>query len=372
MAKSTELAEPAASPVAAPPAPTKVQRFLALDAYRGLIMLTLVSHGFGFGGLKNHPLYGAIARQFDHVPWEGAVFWDMVQPAFMFIVGAAMPFALAIRRQQGATFASNARHVAVRALKLILLSQVLIAVSGNQLRFQLVNVLSQIAFTYFLTFWILQLRWRWQAAAAAALLAFHSALFFLFPGPEGAFSRESNIGAVLDKALLGYNYSGYYVTINFVSSTVTTLFGAWTGLLLMGSRTNRWKAQILAAATAAAFLLSFALMPLIPNVKRIWTVTFTLYSAGWVLLMMLLIFLIVEALQFRRWTFPLLVIGMNSIFIYSVHMVLTGWLDRALKVFTGGFAFIGDLAPVAQACAVLAAMWYLNYWLYRRKIFLKV
>jgi predicted acyltransferase len=372
MAKSAAAVEPAASREPSPAAPAKVQRFLALDAYRGLIMLMLVSHGFGFGELKNHPVYGAVARQFDHVAWEGAVFWDMVQPAFMFIVGAAMPFALAIRRQQGASFSATARHVAARALKLILLSQILIAVSSNRLEFQLINVLSQIAFTYFLTFWILQLRWRWQAAAAAGLLILHSALFFLFPGPDGPFSREGNIGAVIDKALLGYNYSGYYVTINFLTSTVTTLAGAWTGLLLMSSRSNRRKALWLAAAAAAAFLMSAALEPFIPNVKRIWTATFTLFSAGWVLLMMLALFLICEVLQWRRWTFPLVVIGMNSIFIYSVHMVLTGWLDRSIRVFTGGFTFIGDLAPVAQACAVLAAMWYLNYWLYRRKIFLKV
>ncbi|MCP5113055.1 MAG: hypothetical protein GY953_19680, partial [bacterium] len=53
----------------------KVERYLALDAYRGLIMLMLVSYGFGFGELKDHPVYGVIASQFAHVPWEGAVFW---------------------------------------------------------------------------------------------------------------------------------------------------------------------------------------------------------------------------------------------------------------------------------------------------------
>jgi predicted acyltransferase len=372
MAQATAMAGPVPVSGLSPAPGAKIPRFLALDAYRGLIMLMLVSHGFGFGELKNHPVYGVIARQFDHVPWEGAVFWDMVQPAFMFIVGAAMPFALAIRRQQGASFASTARHVAVRALKLILLSQILIAISSNRLQFQLINVLSQIAFTYLLTFWILQLRWRWQAAAAAGLLIVHSALFFLFPGPDGPFSREGNIGAVIDKALLGYNYSGYYVTINFITSTVTTLAGAWTGLLLMSGRSKGRKALWLGAGAAASFLLSAALEPFIPNVKRIWTATFTLFSAGWVLLMMLAIYLICEVLEWRRWTFPLLVIGMNSIFIYSVHMVLTGWLDRSIRVFTGGFTFLGDLAPVAQACAVLAAMWYLNYWLYRHKIFLKL
>jgi heparan-alpha-glucosaminide N-acetyltransferase len=372
VARSAEAADSAAVSSYSPAEPAKVQRSLALDAYRGLIMLMLVSHGFGFGELKKHPVYGVVARQLGHAAWQGAALWDLGQPAFLFIVGAAMPFALAVRRQRGASFSATARRVTARALKLFLLSQVLNAVSSNRLEFQLIHVLSQIAFTYFLTFWILQLRWRWQAAAAAGLLILHSALFFLFPGPDGPFSREGNIGAVIDKALLGYNYSGYYVTINFLTSTVTTLAGAWTGLLLMSSRSNRRKALWLAAAAAAAFLMSAALEPFIPNVRRIWTATFTLFSAGWVLLMMLAIFLICEVLQWRRWTFPLVVIGMNSIFIYSVYMVLGEWLDRSIRVFTGGFTFIGDLAPVAQACAVLAAMWYLNYWLYRRKIFLKV
>ncbi|MCW5980833.1 MAG: hypothetical protein KIT09_22320 [Bryobacteraceae bacterium] len=357
---------------AAPAAGRKVERFLALDAYRGLIMLMLVSWGFGFGALRDHPVYGGIAAQFDHVPWEGAVFWDLVQPAFMFIVGVAMPFALAIRAQQGATFGANARHVAVRALKLILLSQVLISVSGGGLRFQLINVLAQIAFTYFITFWILQLRWRGQVAAAAGLLAFHSALFFAFPGPEGAFSKEGNIGQAIDAAIFGRPTGGYYVTINFITSAVTTLFGAWAGLLVMSPRTNAAKAKIIGLASVAAFLISFALAPFIPNVKRIWTATFTFYSAGWVLLILLAVFVVVEIMGYRRWTFPLLIIGMNSIFIYSVHMILREWLNRAVGVFTGGFRWIGDLAPVAQACAVLLAMWSVNYWLYKRKIFFKV
>lgn len=350
----------------------KIERYLALDAYRGLIMLMLVSWGFGFGRLKDHPLYGGIAAQFDHVPWEGAVFWDLVQPAFMFIVGVAMPFALAIRAQQGATFAGNARHVAIRAFKLFLLSQILISVSDGELTFQLINVLVQIAFTYLITFWILQLPFRWQAVAAASLLIVHSALFYLFPGPEGAFSREGNIGQVIDRAVLGRNYSGYYVTINFISSAVTTLFGAWTGLLLMSARKNTEKAKMIGAGAVAAFLISFALMPFIPNVKRIWTATFTFYSAGWVLLMLLAIFIFVEIMGYRRWTFPLLVIGMNSIFLYSINMVLREWLARAVGVFTGDFKWVGDLAPVAYACTVLLVMWSMNYWLYKRKIFLKV
>jgi hypothetical protein len=66
------------------------------------------------------------------------------------------------------------------------------------------------------------------------------------------------------------------------------------------------------------------------------------------------------------------VLGANSIFIYSLHMVLYGWLNRAVSVFTRGFAWLGDIAPVAQCCAVLLVMWYACYWLYNRKIFFKL
>src|SRR5512133_1062489 len=87
------------------------KRNLALDAFRGFIMLVLVSAGFGMKGVPEGAAYKAIATWFDHVPWEGGVFWDMIQPAFMFMVGVAMPFALAKRTAEGATFRDNLRHV---------------------------------------------------------------------------------------------------------------------------------------------------------------------------------------------------------------------------------------------------------------------
>ncbi len=355
-----------------PAVPAAGERYVALDAYRGFIMFMLASGAFGFGALQKDPAWGRIASWFDHVDWTGAVFWDLIQPAFMFMVGVAMPFALAARTARGATRAQNLRHVAARALRLLLLSQFLMIVADQRIYLQLINVLAQIAFTYFLTFLILQLRFRWQVLAALLLLAFHSALYFVFPGPAGAFSREGNIGQVIDKALLGYNYPGYYVTINFISSTVTTLFGAWTGMLLRNPRARGEKLRILAAATVAAFAGSLALAPVIPNVKRLWTASFTLYSTGWVLLMMLAFILVIDVWGKRRWAFPLLVVGMNSIFIYSAGFLVKGSINHWVSAFSGDFKFIGTLAPVAQSCAVMLVLWYLCYWLYRHKIFIKV
>jgi heparan-alpha-glucosaminide N-acetyltransferase len=354
--------------------PSAQQRYVALDAFRGFIMFVLVSRGFGLAALaRNNPAFTGIANQFEHMPWEWIAFWDLIQPAFMFMVGVAMPFALARRREQGATERQLFWHVAARSFRLILMSQILISISGGKLSFQLINVLAQIGITYFLCYPIMQLEFRWQAAIAALILIGHWALFVAFPGTEGPFlSKTTNIGAVVDKFLFGRINPGYWATINFITSTVTTLFGVWTGRLLQSRRTDGEKMRILAISAAACLAVGLMIHPWNPIIKKICTTSFTLYSTGWILLMLLAFYWTIEVKGYRKWAFPLLVVGANSIFIYSLEMVLYGWLNRAVGVFTYGFVWAGEFAPVGQACAVLMVMWGLCYWLYRRKIFLKL
>jgi heparan-alpha-glucosaminide N-acetyltransferase len=367
---------PSGAPIAAeaPPKLTAQQRYLALDAYRGFIMLMLVSSGFGLAALATHrPAFAGIANQFEHKPWEWIAFWDLIQPAFMFIVGVALPFALARRMEQGATQAQLFRHVAARSFRLILMSQVLMSISRGTMYFQLINVLAQIGLTYFICYLIIQLEFRWQVVIAAALLIGHWALFVAFPGTEGPFmSKTTNIGAVIDKFLFGSINPGYWANINFITSTVTTLFGVWTGQLLRSGRSHGQKMRMIAIWAGACLVAGLIIHPWNPIIKRICTTSFTLYSAGWVLLMLLAFYWVIEVKGWRKWTFPLVVVGANSIFIYSVDSVLRGWLNRSVGVFTLRFQWLGDFGPVAQSCTVLLVMWYLCYWLYKRKIFLKL
>ena len=353
-------------------------RLISLDAFRGFIMMLLISSGFGFVALANHPKYGWIARQFDHVEWKGMVFWDLVQPAFMFMVGLAMPFSFERRRAQGETFKQQFRHVLWRSFMLLLLSQILMSIAsdGGWPRYvphlQLDNVLAQIAFTYFFSFLIAQLEIRWQVLAAVLIMAAHWALFLAFPGADGPFSMTDNIGQRIDQAILGDNPDGYYVSINWISSTVTTLLGVWCGQLLLKKRGHAFNLKAIAGGAAVCFLLGFALLPFNPMIKRIWTESFTLVSGGCVLLILLFFYWFVEIMGFRRPVFPFIVLGMNSIFIYCIHVVLTEMIDNVVATFTGRFVFIGIFAPVAQATAVVLVMWYLCYWLYEHRIFIKI
>lgn len=353
------------------PAP---QRYLALDAYRGFIMVVLASGGFGLAALaKRDPAFTGIADQFEHMYWQWIAFWDLIQPAFMFMVGVAMPFALARRMEQGANRRQLFWHVAVRSFRLILMSQILMSISRGKLHFQLINVLAQIGITYFLSYLIMQLKFRWQAVIAALILIGHWVLFVVFPGTEGPFmSRTTNIGALVDKFLFGRVNPGYWATINFITSTATTLFGVWTGQLLQSRKSHAEKMRIIAGSAVAGLALGAIINPWNPIIKKICTTSFTLYSTGWVLLMLLAFYWIIEVKGYRKWTFPLVVVGANSIFIYSLDIVLRSWLNRAVGVFTFGYEWIGTFAPVAQSCTVLLVMWYLCYWLYKRKIFLKL
>ncbi len=357
--------------VAAQPSLEK-QRFLPLDAYRGLIMVLLVSDGFGFDKLPKQPLYDLIAHQFQHKPWGGAVFYDLIMPAFLFMVGVAMPFAFQRRLQKGETPRQIFHHVWVRCVSLILISEILVSIGEGRAQIQFHNVLTQVAITYFLCFFLMQMKFWQQALAAFLLLAGHSALYLLFPGPDGAFAQATNVGARIDRAIMGFNYVWPCVNINFLSETPGVLFGVWTGNLLRSQRPRAEQLKILALGMAAAFATGLLLSPLVPINKWLWTASYTLYTTGWVLLGMLAMILLVEYAGIRKPAFPLLVVGMNSLFVYCVDGLLRGGIDRSLRLFTRGFESIGTFAPVIQSCAVLLVIWSMAFWLYRRKIFIRV
>jgi predicted acyltransferase len=146
----------------------------------------------------------------------------------------------------------------------------------------------------------------------------------------------------------------------------------WAGLLVRRSSAHAQRIRTLALCAAACFVLGLALEPFNPMVKRLWTASFTFFSTGWVLVMLLAFYWIVEVRGIKRWTFPFIVLGTNSIFIYSFSQVLHGWLNHGIGVFTRNFGFLGPAGAIPQNLLTLAAMWSMCYWLYRRRIFFKI
>ncbi len=350
---------------------TASDRLVSLDAFRGFIMTMLAAHAFGLATLADDPAWAWFGRQFHHASWEGMTFWDLIQPAFMFMVGLAMPFALAARARRGGEV-SVWRHVAFRAAMLIVISNVLMSISAGRLHFQLINVLAQIGLTYFICYWLMKLPFKGQAAAAALILAGYTVLFIVFPGSEGPYSIGDNIGERIDQFVFGSANRGHWANINFIPSVFVTLLGVWCSYLMIEKSTHERRMKILAGGALALFVAGYGLSPLIPIIKRIHTTSYTFASLGWVVLMLLGFYWLVEVKGYSKAVFPLVVVGMNSMFIYCLDILLWRWTRDAVTVFTGGYEFLGKLGPVALATSAFLVMWYLCYWLYKRRIFVKI
>ena len=352
------------------------QRLVSLDAYRGAIMISLISVGFGLSAFQGHAILGFLARHTDHVPWKGCVYWDLIQPAFMFMVGVAMPLAYARRRSLGESHTRVFGHVAKRAIFLILIAAFFTSVQEGRPMITLINVLPQIAIGYFFAFFVLNRSYTVQGVTAALILILYTLVWVLYPGngEGGPWAHGNvNLGSAFDRWLLGRNCSGYYVVMNAIPSTATIIFGVMCGRLVASDLSQKQVMKTLAIATIALMAAGLALSPVVPIIKRIWTASFTLYSAGWVILFLLLFYWIVEVLGYKRWTLPLVVVGMNSIAAYIIFQLFRGWINNAILVFSKPLVTaLGPWGSVLQACLVLGAIWYILFFFYGKRIFFKI
>jgi heparan-alpha-glucosaminide N-acetyltransferase len=360
-------------PSTATPVPA---RLVSLDAFRGLIMLTLLCGGI-FHTLKNVPGWHWLYVQNEHVAWEGCVYWDLIQPSFMFMVGVAMPFALARRREQGHSWRQRFGHVLLRALNLILIGIILDHVGQDKIQIGFIRVLQQIAVGYVLAFLVAEKPLRVQAIAAAVILVGWTLLWMFNPwnGPGGPWAMSyENIGGAFDRWMLGRNYSGYYVGLNAIPSTATILFGVMAGELIRRGLPKTKTLAVLLIAGAAGILIGLAVSPWLPLIKRIWTPSFAVYAGGWTFLFLAFFYWIIEIRGLRRWAFPLVVAGMNSIAAYVIAGAFGQWFARVTGAWVNWLApHMGKETwfPVFQRLLFVAFAWGVLYWLWRRRIFFK-
>lgn len=343
--------------------------------------------------------------------WFGGSIWDLIQPSFMFMVGVAMPFSYAARWARGDSNLRVWLHVLGRSLVLVALGIFLRSKNSPQTNFTFEDVLTQIGLGYpfvFLVFVVGRKLGAWFVVyllAAAAAVAGYWAYFYYYPLPpagfdyasvglsdgpwpwkEGLFAhwdKNTNAAHWFDVWFLNlfprasewkFNGGGY-LTLNFVPSMATAIFGLMAGELLRGPRGKGFKflaLVLLGAACLAAGI--YAHETVNPIVKRIWTPAWAVYSAGWTFLLLALFYGIIDGIGLRAWAFPLVVVGMNSIAMYCMAGLIGGWVREQLKIHAGKewFAFAGAYGPIAQSAAVLSVLWLVCLWLYRRGIFIRI
>lgn len=391
--------------------PVSAVRLTSLDVFRGATMLFMASEILHLASVaRQFPSSGLaqfLADALDHRSWVGCAPWDLIQPAFMFMVGVALPFSIASRRARGQTFGRMFAHSMFRVAVLIALGIFLRSQARAQTYFTFEDVLTQIGLGYVFLFVLGWTRPRVQWTAAALILVGYWTAFALYPVPGPEFDRttvgvpanwahdlsgfashwdkNTNLAHRFDQWFLNlfpretsfvYNRGGY-LTLNFIPSLATMIFGLLAGGLLRSTRGGTDKLRVLLLYGVAGIALGAALQALgvCPIVKRIWTPSWTLFSAGWVALLLAGIYWVVDLKGYRGWAFPLVVIGMNSIAMYLLVHVATDYVTRSMLIHFGPRpfnAFGAAFAPVLLGAGTLLVFWLILWWMYRQRVFVRI
>ena len=390
--------------------PQPIKRNVAVDVYRGFVMLLMMAEVLRLSrvaeAFPTSWFWKVLAYNQTHVAWAGCSLHDLIQPGFSFLVGVALPYSIASRMAKGATFGRLFAHALRRSLLLIALGIFLRSTHSPQTYFTFEDTLTQIGLGYPFLFLLGFRPPRWQWTTLAVILTGYWLAWALYPAPGPGFNyqavgvppdwqhyysgfaahwnKNANLGNAFDQWFLNlfsrqspfaYNEGGY-LTLSFIPTLGTMILGLAAGRWLREAAPQIPMKRLLIAGVvgiAAGLLLHFT--GICPVVKRIWTPSWTLFSGGACFLFLAGFSWVIDVKGYKKWAFPLVVIGMNSIAAYLIAELLRDFVTNSFRINLGAnaFQFFGTgLEPLMQGAAVLFTYWLMLFWMYRRKVFLKI
>src|SRR5947209_3069351 len=292
--------------IIAPVAPQAAARNVAVDAYRGFVMLLMMAEVLHLARVAHaHPgnwFWAFLGYNQSHVEWAGCSLHDTIQPGFSFLVGVALPYSIASRLRKGGTFGPMFGHALWRSFLLIALGIFLRSMHSSQTYFTFEDTLTQIGLGYPILFLLGFRSARWQSGAFAAILFGYWLAWALYPLPGPGFdyaavgvpanwahnfsgfaahwNKNANLGNAFDQWFLNLfprtrpfvANEGGYLTLSFIPTL---------GTMILGSVAGRWfrsfapkipfKRFVLAGVIGLAAGLLLHVTGICPVVKRIWT-----------------------------------------------------------------------------------------------------
>jgi len=412
---------PAAPAPGGTPAPAASPRLMSLDALRGFDMFWILGAGTIFVRINelvnmgDEPRFGwlsALAGQLKHKEWEGFAFEDLIFPLFVFMVGVSIVYSLSKHLQQG----KGPTYVRIVRRFLLLFALGVFAAGGLRHRWpdvQLCGVLHRLAWAYlFGALIFLHLRPKAIVGLVVAILVGYWALMTYVPFPNvplpesrkhppaadekfpdltakfdqadkiaGSYTKELNLCHYIDARYMpGRKYTGYYSPegiLSTMTAVATCLLGVLAGYWLRRPSRDWVKVLVLLGLGAAGVALGFLWGQSFPVIKKIWTSSFVLVAGGYSAILLGLFYLVIDVWKWRWWCLPFVWIGMNAITVYMVPRLVdvreiayrltggnvAGWLDSCC-----GKGWSGVLTTVVSFLLI----WWLAFFLYRRKVFLRL
>ena len=397
--------------ITAPPAASTLIRNVAVDAYRGLVMLLMMGEVLRFAEVSRafpaSTFWRILAWNQTHVEWAGMSLHDTIQPGFTFLAGVALPYSIRSRQRKGESFARMLFHTVWRSVLLIALGIFLRSTDGPITYFTFEDTLTQIGLGYTFAFLLAFAKPRWQWIATASILFAYWLAWALYPAPGANFdwaavgvpndwhqhlytgfaahwNKNSNLGQAFDVWFLNlfprtspfrFNGGGY-LTLSFIPTLGTMLLGLIGGRWFVESAPKiPLRKFLLAAVGLIALGCLFHFTGICPIVKRIWTPSWTLFSGGVCFLFLSAFSWLLDVKGYRKWAFPLVVVGMNSIAAYLIAHLWEDFTQKSFQIHLGPRVlnmFGTALEPLFLGALMLGAYWVVLYWMYRRKIFLRI
>jgi predicted acyltransferase len=387
------------------------QRLASIDAYRGLVMFLMMAEVLRLcrvaSKLPASRVWDLLCFHQSHVEWDGCSLHDMIQPSFSFLVGVALPFSMAGRMARGQSKGMMIAHALWRSLVLVSLGVFLRSTSRSQTYFTFEDTLSQIGLGYTFLFVLAFFSMRVQWLALGVILLGYGAAFACYPAPGSGYpfdkvgvpaswpyhpvgfaahwDKNSNLAWAFDTWFLNLfprelpftHNGGGYTTLSFIPTLGTMVLGLLAGGLLRSNRQG-W-AKVLWLVVAGTLLIAsgwgLGELGVCPVVKRIWTPTWVLFSGGLCCFFLASFFAIIDLAGVKFWAFPLRVVGMNSIAAYCMADLIEPFISKNLTTHLGKRVFnvLGNAyEPLLHGGAVLLVIWLILFWMYRRKLFLRI
>jgi len=366
------------------PEPVIAGRITSVDFFRGLTMFLLIGESTElyshFRSIEGSSIMQFFATQLDHHEWHGLNFWDLIQPFFMFIVGVAIPFAVANRIKKGDSDQTILKHAFKRSGVLLFLGWALYCTGPGEIVFRFQNVLAQLSVTYLVAFLIFKKSFSFQLIFTLVVLLLTDLAYRNFPveGFNHPWVPFENLGAWANNKIEGVEKADIWASINAFPTIAHTVWGVLCGKLLMSSRTAEKKIQILLIAGFAALIIGYSLdfFNINPIIKKISTSSFVFASGGWAILALCFSYWLIDVKKlFAKGAQFFVVVGMNCIFIYlffslgGANLVSRIFVPFSKALFSWGGV---HTVEIVTSLSTWSALWYICYWLFKNKLFIKI
>ena len=366
--------------------PSIQQRLYSLDALRGFDMFWIIGAEEIFhtmGSITHHRFWEGLSAQFEHPVWNGFTAYDLIFPLFIFLAGVSTPYALGRALEEGKPKKALLWRIIKRGMILVVLG--IIYNNGLQLKpisdIRFMSVLGRIGISTMLGAIIyLYTKERTQVIWFTALLVGYWLLMKFSSAPgflPGDLTEAGNFSSYFDRTVLPGKLSrGIHDTVglfNNIPAISSALAGIITGNYLKHHmHSSLKKSTMMALAGICALIIAQVWSLDFPINKNLWSSSFVMHTVGFSLLLFALFYWVIDVRGYTKWAFFFKVIGMNSILIY-----MSGKFINWSYANKGFFQWLGDLIgdpynAVAMAISVVFIKWIFLYFLYQKKIFLKV